>query len=277
MRIALLSDIHSNLIAFQLAIEDLIKEKVDMTLFLGNYITDGENGNEVLKQIKALKAEYVVLGNREKYILNYSPERKDFNNYKTIANTYHSLTKENISYIQKMKKYYILEIHNTKILMLHGDEYFNKAKDLNMMFDLFIEEFEFDICLFGHTHQYFKQKYRGKIFLNPGSIGQPTDTPTYKYCILEVSDKINIRLKEFEVKDIFWQLEKEYKSSSYYRENYVWASLILYAIRDSYDYSFLFLKLFNEKVNGQELTVDVFDKLWDETYKEFSKKFHLEE
>ncbi|MCI9234048.1 MAG: metallophosphoesterase family protein, partial [Bacilli bacterium] len=155
--------------------------------------------------------------------------------------------------------------------------YFNKAKDLNMMFDLFIEEFEFDICLFGHTHQYFKQKYRGKIFLNPGSIGQPTDTPTYKYCILEVSDKINIRLKEFEVKDIFWQLEKEYKSSSYYRENYVWASLILYAIRDSYDYSFLFLKLFNEKVNGQELTVDVFDKLWDETYKEFSKKFHLEE
>lgn len=48
MRIAVLSDIHSNLIALNLAIDSLRNEKVDKICFLGDYITDGENENEIL-------------------------------------------------------------------------------------------------------------------------------------------------------------------------------------------------------------------------------------
>ena len=71
MKIAVISDIHSNLLAFNFALENAEKEKVDSFLFLGDYITDGENGNEILNIIKE-KSNYVILGNREKYILNYS-------------------------------------------------------------------------------------------------------------------------------------------------------------------------------------------------------------
>lgn len=279
MKIAVLSDIHSNLIAFELVLNSLKKENVDKIVLLGDYITDGEKGNEVLNIIKKLKTKYVLLGNREKYILNYSPERKNYNNYKTIANTYHSLTKENMKYLKDMKEYFLLEVNNIKILMLHGDKYINKTDNLNSAFDLIISEFDFDICLFGHTHQYLNKKYKGKVFLNPGSVGQPTDTPTYKYCIMTINDDINIDVKEFNVKDTFHRLEEEYKNSIYYKENYVWSKLLLYTIRDSNDYCVAFLHFLSaKKIKAlEQLEADKFNQIWNNTYQEFCKQFNLKE
>lgn len=43
MKIAVISDIHSNLLALNLALLDSKKENVDCFMFLGDYITDGEN------------------------------------------------------------------------------------------------------------------------------------------------------------------------------------------------------------------------------------------
>ncbi len=75
MRLAALSDIHSDFIAFHLAINSLKNEHVDKLCFLGDYITDGEN--EVLSIVQNL-ADYAILGNRKKYILTYSPLKKRF-------------------------------------------------------------------------------------------------------------------------------------------------------------------------------------------------------
>ena len=247
MKIAVISDIHSNLLAFNFALENAEKEKVDSFLFLGDYITDGENGNEILNIIKE-KSNYVILGNREKYILNYSDERKNFNNYKPIVHTYYSLTKENMDYIKTMKEFDIIEVNQKKILLIHGDKYFNGINSLEQSFDSIMTDFNFDICLFGHTHEYLYQKYKGKIFINPGSIGLSTDTSTYKYCIIEISDDVNVTLKEFDVNETFCELEENYKKTDYYKDNYVWANLILKTIKEAKDHCVDFLKLFNNKI-----------------------------
>jgi len=271
MKIAVISDIHSNLLAFNLAIQDAKKENVDSFIFLGDYITDGENANEILNIIKK-NANYAILGNREKYIINYSKEKKDYNNYKPISHTYNSLTDDNINYIKELKDSMIVEINHFKVLMIHGDKYFNLPEITSTMIDLIISEYDFDICLFGHTHQYFCKKYKNKWFINPGSIGTPTDTPTYKYCILEILDTVSIHLKEFRVNDTFDELEMSYRKTDYYEENPVWAELILMGIKDGKDYCTPFIELFNSKIKKLGiLEYDQFNKIWDDTYREFQK------
>lgn len=272
MKIAVISDIHSNLLAFNLAIQDARNENVDSFIFLGDYITDGENANEILDIIKQM-SNYVILGNREKYIINYSKEKKDYNNYKPISHTYHSLTLDNINYIKSLEDYMIVEFHNFKILIIHGDGYFNLPELDSLIFDSIISKYDFDICLFGHTHQYCCTKYRNKMFINPGSIGTPTDTPTYKYCIIEISDTVSVNLKEFRVVDTFDELEKSYRNTNYYKENTAWAELILLGIRDGKDYCTPFIELFNSKIKKLgALEYNQFNNIWNDTYKEFIKR-----
>lgn len=272
MKIAVISDIHSNLLAFKLALQDAKNENVDFFIFLGDYITDGENANEILNIIKKT-SNYVIAGNREKYIINYSSEKKDYNNYKPISHTYNSLTEDNINYIRNLKDFMIVEILNFKILIIHGDKYFTLPEINPLIFDSIISEYDFDICLFGHTHQYCNTRYKNKMFINPGSIGTPTDTPTYKYCIIEISDTISINLKKFQVDDTFEQLEKSYRKTDYYKENMAWAELILMGIKDGKDYCTPFIELFNNKIKVLGiLEYSEFNKIWNDTYREFIKK-----
>lgn len=275
MKIAVISDIHSNLLALNLAINSLKQENIDSIYFLGDYITDGENEQEILNIVQEL-SDYAILGNREKYMLNYSPDRKDFNNYKPLYTTYNNLNQENLHYIASLPEFYIIKINNFKVLMIHGDKYYNSNISLDIIFDKIIADFDFDICLFGHSHKYLYQEYKNKIFINPGSIGEPTDTPTYKYCLLEITDKVNVVLKEFNTQDTFDLLVNNYKKTSYYKNNYVWANLILYIIRDGYDYCVLFLNQFQDKIKNLELNATDFNRIWDETYQEFRNKYHLD-
>lgn len=274
MRVAVLSDIHSNLIALKLALDSLENESIDSICFLGDYITDGENENEILNIVKNI-SNYAILGNREKYMLNYSPLKKNFNNYKPISTTYHNLKKENLKYLESLKEYYIIKINNFKILMIHGENYY--TDNIEQAFDRIIGDFDFDVCLFGHSHRYLYKKYKNKYFINPGSLGEPCDYPTYKYCILEITTKINVILREFNVEETFSKLVSNYKKTKYYKKNYVWANLILYIIRDGIDYCALFLEQFNRRIeNLGELNSGDFNKIWNETYNDFRKKYNLD-
>ena len=86
MKIAIMGDIHENMIAFKKALEDSKKQKVEKYLFLGDYITDGDNPNEILDLVRKY-ADYAIKGNREDYILNHTFKRKNYANYKNITYT----------------------------------------------------------------------------------------------------------------------------------------------------------------------------------------------
>ena len=271
MRVAVISDIHSNLLSFKLAIEDIKNNNIDKIIFLGDYITDGEDENEILNIIKEM-SDYTIIGNREKYVLNYTPKNKDYNNYKTIACTYNNLSDDSINYIKSLNEYYLININNYKVLIIHGDTYISLDCDMDNVFDKLINDYDFDICLFGHTHKYLYKSYKDKIFINPGSIGQPVDSPYYKYCILDIDKYINVDLREFSISDTYDELEKYYTNTNYYKENVSWANLILLGIRDGRDYCSFFVESFKSIIRDVDnINVDLYNKIWDDAYNEYIK------
>ena len=274
MKLAIIGDIHANLLALNLALEDAKKKNVDKYIFLGDYITDGDHSNDILDLIKQY-ADYAILGNREKYILNYNIERKAYNNYKTISYTYDSLSKKSINYIKTLKNNILIEIQNTKLLIIHGDTYWTNENEMPNFYDRIIEDYDdFDICLFGHSHIYSDIFYKGKRFINPGSIGEPTDYPTYKYCILDINSSVNIQLREFNTAESYKELERLYKNTKYYKENPIWSNLILDTIRYGRDCCCEFIDLLNSKLDHKNsLSSKEFNKIWEETYIEYSSVF----
>lgn len=271
IKIAVIADIHTNLLALNLALEDAKENNVEKYIFLGDYITDGEDSNDVLELVKQY-SDYAIIGNREKYILKYNKEKEKYNNYKTISYTYNSLSKKSKDYIKKLKEHMIIKINNLRILLIHGDIYLKKPNERKLFYDRIIENYhDFDICLYGHSHIYYDEIYKGYHFINPGSIGQPTDSSTYKYCILNIDNTINVQLREFSVKESFQEFEQKYKNTKYYKENYIWSNLILDTIREGKDYCNLFLDILNSKLNNKKsLGEEEYNKIWEETFADYS-------
>ena len=174
MKVAVLADVHSNLLALNQILDDAFKNKVDKIIFLGDYITDGPFNNEVLNIIRK-NGDYVVQGNRERYIINYDESRKGFSNYKPISFVYDSLDDKNKDYIKSLDKELIFEIGGAKILLIHGDEISSCEEALYDGCDNLAKRYDYDMCLYGHTHRFKYFEHNNRKYLNPGSCGQPCD------------------------------------------------------------------------------------------------------
>lgn len=85
-----------------------------------------------------------------------------------------------------------------------------------------------------------------------------------------MTDRADVRFKEFNVEETFDELAGAYKRTDYYKKNRVWASLVLHTIRDGRDYNAPFLRKVDDRVkNADELSAEEFNKIWDEAYDEF--------
>lgn len=274
MKIALISDVHSNLLALKKAIKDIKNSKVDEVFFLGDYITDGPDSNEVLDIVKEY-GNLVVLGNREKSIINYNDDRKEFNNVKPMDFTYHELNKENIDYIKTLPDKKIVKIGKYKVLIWHGDELIDRKGGLLSDFDEIIEKFDFDICIFGHTHVYQYLTYKDHIFLNPGSIGMPFDGPFYKYIILDIDEHLHVSLRQFDIQNDYDEIKEKYETSDYYKKNKIWADLILKEIKNGKCYVSSFINFINRKVKLEnKITPDVYNEIWNRQYQHFLNNYN---
>lgn len=90
----------------------------------------------------------------------------------------------------------IIEINNHRILLIHGDGYTyaisglaNKAKHEKC-----------DVIMFGHTHEFMDEEYKGIRLINPGSCFYNRDSRDRSYAIVIIDDdgKINVERKGLE-------------------------------------------------------------------------------
>ncbi len=207
MKIALISDIHGNLIALQETLKDIENRKIDTMYCLGDLVGYGPFPNEVIDLIKE-KNIPTIQGNYDekvtKYQLTGEIETKDIDELnlkeKILKWTYNNISKENIKWLSQLPAKLEFEIEDKKILLVHGsprrnNEYLyedsTELEEIASMIDV-------DIMVCGHTHLAYHKVDCNVDLINAGSIGRPKHgSPNITYMILNiVNSKVDTELVE---------------------------------------------------------------------------------
>lgn len=282
-KIAIIADVHCQYPLLTKVLENIKNRNINEIVFLGDYVTDGFENNKVVDEIK--KYQHVIAGNRDMDIAFYdgiSWEKSD--QYKNMLYAYNDLTKENINYLQSLPIVKIVVINNKKICLSHGSPY-NVRDTVNKesyeLFDKLIIDFNADIYLFGHTHRSFYKDYKGKIFINPGSLALSDESTSCKYGILDTE---TLECEMVEISYDFEEIKNYYLNSNYFSENYIWGNLLLHIYKDSKlknvgkDHCCAFIDfIINKSINENIDISDGFSNdLWNESFEQFVKENHLE-
>ncbi|CUS78100.1 Predicted phosphodiesterase [Candidatus Kryptonium thompsonii] len=185
MRIAIISDIHSNLEALTKAFEIIDTKNVDEIVCLGDIVGYGANPNECVELIKK-RVKYVVIGNHDYAVAVDPNELLYFSAHARESDlwTRDVLTKENLDFLKSLP----FTISFKDLLFVHSSpaqprewEYIFTEVQAKVQFPYFKEK----ICFIGHSHLpgVFPEtgSYNGKLdrntryIINVGSVGQPRD------------------------------------------------------------------------------------------------------
>ena len=186
MKVAFISDIHSNLEALKAVLESIRKNKADRIYCLGDILGYLNRPNEVIDIIRREKIQSII-GNNDKDIVF-----EDFKGNEVKEWTYKTLTPENIRFMRGLKKDISLSIEGSRVRMVHGGlkscrEYLREGEANTLEALLSIEE---DILIAAHTHIPYIDFYNNKMMVNCGSVGKPKfGSPNASYALLTFKEE----------------------------------------------------------------------------------------
>ena len=197
MRVALLSDIHSNYYAFKASYEDAVMCGAEMFIFLGDYVSDLSEPQRTMDLVYEIGSKYPTVclrGNREGYMLDCESGRSRFvhgSKSGSLLFTYDHLRKKDLEFIRGLKISDTIKIEGVKFEIAHAamdnDRYYFDSNDGHTA-DIF-PQMKCNYLLTGHSHKQYIQQNAGKTIINPGSVGIPQDgTRNPKYALLDVAD-----------------------------------------------------------------------------------------
>lgn len=213
MKIAVLSDIHGNLLALESVLEDIQSKNCDKILFLGDYALAGPEPTDTVNFCMSLSEHdnvEMIQGNTDKMIVEFSEDiyQKVAQGAPIMANALreeaNTLGEKQKQFLKELPTTKSLTIDDVKILMVHGSP---RRNNEDIMPDTPLEKVEEmlsgvneDLILCGHTHiPCGFQTNTKQTVVNVGSVGRPfTENPESCYAI--ISTKGN---GEFEVEHNF--------------------------------------------------------------------------
>ncbi len=196
IKIAVLSDIHANLQALEKVIEDAEEHKVDIFLNAGDSIGFGPYPNEVI-ELLCEKNMLSVLGNYDSEVIEGKAKAKG---EKKVALKFarKELAKSCECYLYSLPRELHFEIAGKKLFVTHGspksieEHIYHDTPDKQLK--SLADEAGADVIILGHSHEQFWKQVNGASFVNPGSVGRPSDeNPQTAYAILSFNP-FNIEL-----------------------------------------------------------------------------------
>lgn len=204
MKYAVIADIHANLEAFQVVLQDIQEQKCTHTICLGDVVGYNANPKECLDIVRGMGIP-CIKGNHDEYC-SQDEALEGFNPHaaEAIEWTRHQLTLEDREWLRDLK--YVRLIANFTIVHATLDV----PQRWGYVFDKLAAAASFtyqntNVCFFGHTHvpvafirdthvrggnyTKFKVEPGRKYFVNVGSVGQPRDNnPKAAYVIYDMNE-----------------------------------------------------------------------------------------
>lgn len=199
MKVAVISDIHANLIALQEVLKDMADEGCEKVICLGDIVLAGPQPKETIEFFKQ-QDWLVVQGNTDKLIVDFGSdvlqmlEERFPVMAKSIVDDIAQLSDEDIAYLNGLPPQVMLEVGGLNLHLVHGSP---RANNEDIMPGMPIETIEeiisgttADLILCGHTHTPCGYQTNSKqTVVNVGSVGRPmTPTPLACYAVLDIED-----------------------------------------------------------------------------------------
>ncbi len=210
MRYAFVSDIHSNIDAFESVMEDIENEEPDRVLFLGDIVGYGPNPNECID--KLLQVTDVSLGgNHDWAVVGKTPDDY-FNPFakEAVDWTAKTLREDNKDFLLRTKASDVFDGFQVAHSTPFKPEEWRYIMSQKEAIDNY-SSIEEKLCFIGHSHQpliieysgpasvkvYREQKFQflpeNKYIINVGSVGQPRDTNVKACWVLYDSDENSVQ------------------------------------------------------------------------------------
>ncbi len=210
MRIAVISDIHSNIYALEATLKDIENKNIDLVVCTGDLVGYGTRPNEVINTIRKNRI-LTIMGNYDDAIGNYKivcgcdyPDPKDAEKAGLSMHfTGKETSDENKAYLANLPKEVTLTFNEKTIRLVHGstrviNEY---LKENSKEADEVMSELVEDILVCGHTHIPYAKYYGEKLLVNAGSVGKPkTGNPNANYVVIDIKNINEVTKKESSVK-----------------------------------------------------------------------------
>lgn len=196
MRVALVSDMHGNMLALEAVLADLEQQAVDRVVCLGDVAATGPKPAEVLARLRELDWP-VVQGNTDARLID-ADARVTLADDAEFARKIEEidvwcrdqLAPEDIAFARGFQPTIDVPLEgDATLLCFHGSpRSFNDiiwAVTPDAELDEFFAGHSATLLAGGHTHTRLLRRYGAATILNPGSIGMPTDKPWAEYAIVE--------------------------------------------------------------------------------------------
>jgi putative phosphoesterase len=175
MRLALISDVHSNLHALETVERAIDIDGIDLIVCAGDIVGYGAFPNECCRIVQHI-ADQAVLGNHD--IAALTRDVTSMNRYaseaaKWTSNKLDTNSKEFLSTLRTAGKFIS---NGISVAMYHGsprnvNEYVYE-EDLK---EGALSSEAAEVIILGHTHIPFARKIGRQLVVNPGAVGQPRD------------------------------------------------------------------------------------------------------
>lgn len=182
MRILILSDLHGN----TWALEAILRAAgpVEAVLFAGDAVNYGPSPRGVLAWLRRAGA-VAVRGNHD-HAVAFGGDPKAAPRKALLAQacldwTRKALRPEDLAYLRSLPLYAVWAADHTRFALVHGslqDPLYDYRLDPQAGEEALLEAAESlraEVVVFGHTHLPFVRRIGRKLFVNPGSAGQPLD------------------------------------------------------------------------------------------------------
>ena len=275
MKIALLSDIHGNYVAFEECLKYIDNNNFDGVIFLGDYITDCPYPQKTIHLVKQTMKKYktwCIHGNHEDAMLNHknNPDEWKYNSQTgDLLNTYNDLTDDDLLFFKNMPISQTIYLTNCKpFVICHGSP--NNVRESLIESEGnsndWLEIIETDYLFCGHTHKPFVYEYNGKKLINCGSVGMPmnnqTNTQFTQIAFADSEWKIRLISLPYNI----GALLQDFETSGIYEKYHWWAKLLAKCLQTGIMYPHIALKRALEISNNCNETLN--EKHWKQAANE---------
>jgi putative phosphoesterase len=209
VKIALISDIHSNLHALKDVLRHAKRHGAESVWDLGDMLGFGAFPDEVVNMLRKKKV-LGVAGNFDERIMKFPKKaaqwrhEKDPDKFLMLKYSYESLSPANRKYLKNLPLRRKITVEGRKILLVHASpesdrEHLGPETPVERLNEISLKT-GFDIIICGHSHRPFVRKAGKAVFINPGTVGMPDDGDTRaSFAILEINSKKDVRVHHYRV------------------------------------------------------------------------------